>query len=124
MSWLSRALHYLTNAISSIWRQVSPKVKADFERFVSEFADVALEAINEQAVSVLSGQQKLGNAADVVLKAAEAAGWKILKTAAITLVQDVYTATKATGGPLVAPPGDPIAAADIEARLPNPAPNI
>lgn len=106
-----------------LWRQVSPKIKSDFERFASEFADTALEAVQEQALLTISGQQKLSNAADAVMAAAQAAGWKLLKTAAVTLVQDVYTASKATSGPLVAPPGDVFAAAEIDNRVVNPNPN-
>lgn len=123
MSWISKALHRLTTLVAGVWRTVAPKIKDDFERFASEFADVAMTAIQEQALQTISGQAKLSNAADVVLKTAEAAGWRLLKTAAVTLVQDVYTATKAQAGPLVAPPDDEAAAAAFDDRVANPHPN-
>lgn len=116
MSWLSKAFRMVFRAVQRIWDRVSPKVVSDFERFVEEFSDVALQAVREQALLTLTGQQKLSNAAEIVMGVAKARGWKVLETAAITLVQDVYTATKAELVPLVALPGDDKTAALIEGR--------
>lgn len=123
MSWLTRAFHYAVTKLSAIWRTVSPKIKADFEMFATQFGDVALAAIQRQAMLTITGQQKLSNAADEVIAESKAAGWQILNTAAVTLVQDVYTAWKAQSGPLVAPPGDTDAQVAIAARTVNPQPN-
>jgi hypothetical protein len=110
--------------IVTLWEGISPKVRSDFERFASEFATIALEEISKQALLSISGQQKLDAAANAVLKKAEEAGWTILRTAAVTLVQDLYTAQKAKVGPLVAPPGDSEAAAQINTRIVNPSPDV
>lgn len=123
MSWLSKALRDIGLFFSRLWDNVSPKIKDDFEDFAHQFADIALQEIERQAVLTISGQQKLSDAADAVLERAKAAGWTLLRTAAVTLVQDVYTATKAKDGPLVAPPGDTGAAAAIADRAPNLSPD-
>jgi hypothetical protein len=123
MSWLTKALRNLTLFFSRLWDDVEPKIKNAFEDFAEKFADVALEEISRQALLTISGQQKLNDAADAVMERAKAAGWTLLRTAAVTLVQDVYTAHKAKLGPLVAPPGDEDAAARIEGRVQNPSPD-
>lgn len=123
MSWLSKALRNFTLFFTRMWDRVEPKVKDAFEDFAEQFADVALQEIERQALLTITGQQKLSDAADAVYDRARAAGWTLLRTAAVTLVQDVYTAHKAQVGPLVAPPGDVDAASRIETRISNPAPD-
>jgi hypothetical protein len=123
MSWLSKFVRQVKSWLQTVWEGVAPKVRSDFERFATEFADIALEEISKQALLTISGQQKLDAAAGAVLKRAEEAGWTILRTAAVTLVQDIYTAQKAKQGPLVAPPGDLGAASAITSRTANPNPD-
>jgi hypothetical protein len=123
MSWLSKAFRSVWSWFATVWEGVAPKVRDDFEVFARRFADVALEEISKQALLTISGQQKLSDAADAVMKRAQAEGWVILRTAAITLVQSVYAAQKAKIGPLVAPPDDPETAQQIAERIQNPTPD-
>lgn len=124
MSWLSKALRNMKLFFTRLWDDVEPQIKDAFEDFAEQFADVALEEISKQALLTISGQQKLNDAADAVYERAKSAGWTLLRTAAVTLVQDVYTAHKAKNGPLVAAPGDMDAANRIETRAPNPSPDL
>ena len=123
MSWLSKAFRNLKLFFTRLWDDVEPRIKSGLEDFMHDFADVAMEEISKQALLTISGQQKLNDAADAVMERAKSAGWVLLRTAAVTLVQDVYTANKAKLGPLVAAPDDPITAAEIEGRIANPAPD-
>ena len=108
---------------TDLWDGISPKVRSDFENFARRFADVALDEISKQALLTISGQQKLNDAADAVIARARAEGWVVLRTAAVTLVQDIYTAQKAKLGPLVAAPNDSETAALIADRVQNPIPD-
>lgn len=123
MSWLSRMVRTITTWFVTIWEGVAPQVRDDFEEFARQFAGIALEEISKQALLTISGQQKLSAAADAVMQRAQAEGWVMLRTAALSLVQSVYTAQKAKLGPLVARPDDPVSAQQIAERVANPNPN-
>lgn len=123
MSWLSRMVRTITTWFVTVWEGVAPQVRDDFEEFARKFAQVALEEISNQALLTISGQQKLSDAADAVMKRAQAEGWVILRTAAVSLVQSVYTAQKAKLGPIVARPDDAASAQQIAERVMNPNPN-
>lgn len=114
MSWLSKAIRSFTQFVSRLWDEVEPKVRDAFEDFAEQFTDIALEEISKQALLTISGQQKLGAAADAVMERAKSAGWTLARTAAITLVQNVYAAQKAKLEPLVAPPNDPALASLVK----------
>ena len=106
MSWLSTAVRWAETKLEGLTSKVPAAVKNDLGVFFDHFAETAKAAVLEQAGKVISGDQKLKNAAQIVIETALAAGWKaVAPTAAITLVQTVVAATRMNEGkPLVIPP--------------------
>jgi hypothetical protein len=77
-----------------------PEVVAVFKRFVTTFEGPAIEAVKVEASKILSGDEKFANAVASLRTTVVAAGWSAADTALRTLVQDAYTAWKASQKPV------------------------
>lgn len=106
MSWLTQVINNVWKSIKSIWKKVSPEVENSFNGFLAAFADVALKAVADAALTSLTGSQKMDMVLGQLKDKVKAAGWVAGETALRTLIETVYAAFKATNGDiLVAPPG-------------------
>jgi hypothetical protein len=77
-----------------------PEVVVVFKQFVTTFEGDAIAAVAEEAKKVTSGEEKFASAVSVVTAKVIAAGWSASNTAVRTLVQDAYTAWKASQKPV------------------------
>lgn len=105
MSWLTKVLNSVWSSFKNIWKKVSPEIENTFNEFLAKFADVALKAVAEAALTSLTGSQKMDFVLKELRKKVSAAGWVAGETALRALIETVYAAFKATNGDnLVAPP--------------------
>lgn len=92
-SWMGRTLKALFN-------KAEPVLMTTIRQFFDKFETIAVEAVAEQATKALSGQEKFTNAVANVAEKVAAEGWQASQTILQTLVQDAYTAWKASQKPV------------------------
>lgn len=106
MSWLSRAFKTVTTKLKSLWSKVEPELEQTFQTFLETFADAALKAVTDAALKDITGAAKMKFVLAELKTTVKAAGWTAGETALRTLVENTYSAYKASNGDkLVAPPG-------------------
>lgn len=74
IAWGRQELRTIEGEAVSLWNTIEPGLVSEAQSAIGQFLGAAIAAVEQQALLVLSGEEKFANAKDAVLEAVEAAG--------------------------------------------------